>query len=121
MRTFERTHPWLSFRIELRKAAPPLWLLLGEAASKCDHMAGVPLRPATAQSLHQLYLAKGALATTAIEGNTLTEKEVLARIQGKLKLPPSKEYLGQEVDNIVAACNGIGERLRNGDAALRAE
>jgi Fic family protein len=121
MRTFERTHPWLSFRIDLRKAAPPLWLLLGEAASKCDHIAGVPLRPATAQSLHQLYLAKGALATTAIEGNTLTEKEVLARLQGKLKLPPSKEYLGQEVDNIVAACNAIGERLRNGDAAMTAE
>ena len=121
MRTFERTHPWLSFRIDLRKAAPPLWLLLGEAASKCEHIAGVPLRPATAQSLHQLYLAKGALATTAIEGNTLTEKEVLARLQGKLKLPPSKEYLGQEVDNIATACNGIGERLRNDDAALTTE
>ncbi len=121
MRTFERTHLWLSFRVDLRKAAPPLWLLLGEAASKCEHIAGVPLRPATAQSLHQLYLAKGALATTAIEGNTLTEKEVLARLQGKLKLPPSKEYLGREVDNIVTACNGIGERLRNDDAALTTE
>jgi Fic family protein len=121
MRTFERTHPWLSFQIDLRKAQPPLWLLLGEAASKFEHIAGVPLRPATAQLLHQLYLAKGALATTAIEGNTLTEKEVLARLQGKLKLPPSKEYLGQEVDNIVTACNRIGERVRNGDTALTTE
>ncbi len=121
MRTFERTHPWIAFRIDLRKAGPSLWLLLGEAASKCEHIAGVPLRPATAQSLHQLYLAKGALATTAIEGNTLTEKEVLAHLQGKLKLPPSKEYLGQEVDNIVAACNRIGERLRTGDTTLTAE
>jgi Fic family protein len=121
MRTFERTHPWISFRIDLRQAAPSLWLLLGEAVSKCDHVAGVPLRPATAQSLHQLYLAKGALATTAIEGNTLTEKEVLAHLQGKLKLPPSKEYLGQEVDNIVAACNGISDRLHGGDTALTVE
>ena len=121
MRTFERTHPWISFRIDLRKAAPTLWLLLGEAASKCEHIAGVPLRPSVAQSLHQLYLAKGALATTAIEGNTLTEKEVLARLQGKLKLPPSKEYLGQEVDNIAAACQRIGERLRKGDRVLTAE
>jgi Fic family protein len=98
-----------------------LWLLLGEAASKCEHIAGVPLRPSVAQSLHQLYLAKGVLATTAIEGNTLTEKEVLARLQGKLKLPPSKEYLGQEVDNIAVACNGIGEGLRQGDMGLTAE
>jgi Fic family protein len=121
MRTFERTHPWISFRIDLRKAAPTLWLLLGEVASKCEHIAGVPLRPSVAQSLHQLYLAKGALATTAIEGNTLTEKEVLARLQGKLKLPPSKEYLGQEVDNIAAACQRIGEQLRKGDTLLTAE
>jgi len=121
MRTFERTHPWISFRIDLRKAAPTLWLLLGEAASKCEHIAGVPLRPSVAQSLHQVYLAKGALATTAIEGNTLTETEVLAHLQGKLRLPPSKEYLGQEVDNIAAACKAIGERLRQEDATLTAE
>jgi len=96
-------------------------MLLGEAASKCEHIAGVPLRPATAQMLHRLYLAKGALATTAIEGNTLTEKEVLAHLEGKLKLPPSKEYLAQEVDNVVAACNAIGEHLRQGDMPLTVE
>ena len=121
MRIFERTHPWISFRIDLRQAAPSLWLLLGEAVSKCEHIAGVPLRPATAQSLHQLYLAKGALATTAIGGNTLTEQEVLAHLQGKLRLPPSKEYLGQEVDNIVAAVKSITERLSGADAVLTAE
>ncbi len=118
MRTFERTHPWISFRIGFQRATPPLWLLLGEAASKCEHIAGVPLRPSVAHLLHQLYLAKGVLATTAIEGNTLTEKEVLARLEGRLKLPPSKEYLGQEVDNIIAACSQIGERVRTGDIGL---
>jgi Fic family protein len=121
MRTFERTHPWISFRIDLRKATPQLWMLLGEAASKCEHIAGVPLRPSVAQELHRLYLAKGALATTAIEGNTLTEKEVLQHLEGNLKLPRSKEYLGQEVDNIVAACKRIGELLAQGDAGLTPE
>jgi hypothetical protein len=57
-----------------------------------------------AQGLHRLYLEKGALATTAIEGNTLTENEVLQHLEGTLKLPPSKEYPGQEIDNIVGAC-----------------
>jgi len=118
MRTFERTHPWISFRIDLRKATPQLWMLLGEAASKCEHIAGVPLRPSVAQGLHRLYLAKGALATTAIEGNTLTEQEVLQHLEGKLKLPRSKEYLGQEIDNIVGACNRIGKRLAMGDTGL---
>lgn len=76
MRTFERTHPWISFRCDLGKAGVDLWLALGEAASKCEHIARVPLRPATAQALHRLYLAKGAAATTAIEGNTLSEENM---------------------------------------------
>src|SRR5260370_119566 len=118
MRTFERTHPWISFRIDLRQAPPQLWMHLGEAASKCEHIAGVPLRPTTAEMLHRLYLAKGAAATTAIEGNALTEKEVLDHLEGKLKLPPSKEYLAQEVDNIFAACKEMSQRVRGDDEAL---
>ena len=118
MRTFQRTHPWITFRIDLRKATPQLWMLLGEAASKCEHIAGAPLRPSVAENLHRLYLAKGVLATTAIEGNTLTEKEVLQRLDGKLKLPASKEYLGQEIDNVVGACKRIGELLVKGDTGL---
>lgn len=116
MRTYEKTHPWLTFSIDLRKAGPNLWMLLGEAQSKCEHIAGVPLRPSTAERLHQIYLAKGIAATTAIEGNTLSEEEVLARIEGKKTLPPSKEYLGQEVDNILKACSLIGESLFKGES-----
>jgi len=66
--------------------------------------------------LNAVYLAKGALATTAIEGNTLSEQEALQRVQGKLELPPSREYLGKEIDNIVIAANGIFERLITGEA-----
>lgn len=111
MRTFERTHPWISFRLDMRLASPELWLLLGEAASKCEHIARVPLRPATAQQLHMVYLAKGVAATTAIEGNTLQEAEVLKAVEGTLEVSVSRQYLKQEVDNVIAACNRIGERI----------
>ncbi|MFQ5972492.1 MAG: Fic family protein [Alphaproteobacteria bacterium] len=100
--------------MDLRKATPSLWLALGEAQSKCEHIAGVPLRPATAHELHQLYLAKGIQATTAIEGNTLSEDEVRNRIEGRLELPPSKEYQGREVDNILEASNSILEEIARG-------
>jgi len=109
MTTYEQTHPRISFRFDFSRANPELWLLLGEAQSKCEHIAGVPLRPGTAKELHQMYLAKGVLATTAIEGNTLTEEQVLKHIQGELKLPPSQSYLAQEIDNILLACNAIDE------------
>jgi Fic family protein len=105
--TYEQTHPWISFRFDFSRASPQFWLLLGEAQSKCGHIAGVPLRPGTAKELHQMYLAKGVLATTAIEGNTLSEEQVLKHIQGELKLPPSQSYLAQEIDNIIEACNEI--------------
>lgn len=117
MRTYERTHPWLKFSIDMRPAGATLWISLGEAASKCEHLSKVPLRPATAKRLHQMYLAKGVAATTAIEGNTLSEEEVLKAVQGELQVPPSKEYLKQEVDNIIAACNGISSRVAEGQQA----
>ena len=110
-RKYEDSHPWLTFGVDLRHAPFSFWVLLGEARSKLEHLAGVPLRPDAAQELHRLYLAKGAWATTAIEGNTLSEEQVRARIEGSLKLPPSQEYLGQEIDNIVAAVNEIARRL----------
>lgn len=118
---YQRTHPWIAFKIYLRQARPQLWMLLGEAASKCEHIAGAPLKPETAERLHKVYLAKGVQATTAIEGNSLSEKEVLQHLEGKLNLPPSKEYLTQEVDNIVAAFNHIRERLQAGDDSLTSE
>ena len=119
--TYQTTHPWITFRINLERASPQLWMKLGEVASKCEHIAGVPLQPETARRLHQLYLAKGAAATTAIEGNTLTEDEVLKRIEGRLPLPPSREYLGQEVDNIVKACDLIVKGIASGGVVLNSE
>jgi Fic family protein len=111
-RTYEETHSWITFTHNLRAADRKVWLHLGEAQSKCEHIAGVPLTPDTARELHKVYLAKGAFATTSIEGNTLTEEEVRQRLEGRLQLPKSREYLGTEVDNILEACNEMLKDLR---------
>lgn len=113
MRTYEKTHDWITFGLDLRKASYKLWMQLGEAQSKCQHISGVPLAPGVAGEMFKVYLAKGALATTAIEGNTLTEEEVRKHLDGQLTLPPSKEYLRKEVNNIIGACNTIGKRILN--------
>lgn len=111
MRTYERTNPWLKFQLDMRPAGPEIWLDLGEIASKCEHLANLPLRPETREQMHRVYLAKGVAATTAIEGNTLSEADVRKAVDGKLEVSPSKEYLKQEVDNIIAACNEIGKAV----------
>jgi len=120
VRTYIRTHPWISFKLNLRQADYKFWLTLGEAQAKCEYLAALPLQPETAKNLHQIYLAKGVLATTAIEGNTLSEEEVLELVKGKLRLPASKTYLAQETQNIIDACNLISKNLltKTGGKAL---
>jgi Fic family protein len=105
------THPWLTFTVDFRGAPVSLWTALGECHSKCEHIAGVPLRPDVAEILHRVYLAKGIGGTTAIEGNTLTEAEVLKHVEGKLEVPPSKEYLKKEIDNILQEQNRMLDRV----------
>ncbi len=107
-------YPWMTFEVDLRGLSLETWAQLGECLSKCEHLSRVPLKPQLAERMHFVYLAKGAQATTAIEGNTLSEEEVMLMIEDKLELPPSKEYLGQEVENILTLCNEIGSRIREG-------
>jgi Fic family protein len=120
---YQETHKWLSFANDVMKtAAPDLWITLGECQSKCEHLSKYPLRPDVARSIHQMYMAKGVLATTAIEGNTLSEKEVRKLLDGTLEIPPSKEYLAQEVQNIIDECNRIlGEAKKGNHLSLTRE
>ena len=101
------THPWISFRLDLSLTSPRFWTLLGDACSKCEVISGIPLMPETARALNLVSLEKGALATTAIEGNTLSQDEVSRLGRGELHLPPSKEYLGKEVSNILKVFNAM--------------
>lgn len=88
-RRFHRTHPWIGFRHHLERADPLHWSLLGEAAARCDQVAQAVLPPADARRMHRLYLVKGVRGTTAIEGNTLSEEQIRAQLEGRLELPPS--------------------------------
>jgi Fic family protein len=107
-RTYRRTHPWLTFAgVDLQHAPYRLWMQLGELQSKIEDLAGTPLRPDVASELHTTYVVKGVHATSAIEGNTLTEEQVRARIEGRLDLPRSREYLGREIDNIFAGYDHV--------------
>ncbi len=103
--TYLDTHPWITFTLDMREAPVRFWTLLGDACSKCEVIAGMPLMPETARRLNRVSLERGAHATTAIEGNTLSQEEVSELARGRLRLPPSKEYLGIEVGNILGVFN----------------
>ena len=115
-REYHNTHPWISFQLDLRQADPRLWVLLGQIVASGEFMSRALLPPKVASNMARIYLAKGVQATVAIEGNTLSEEEVLAQIDDQLELPASKEYLGREVQNVVDAANEIVRRIHRGDA-----
>lgn len=100
-------HEFINFGLDLRTVSPTTWVLLGEIRSKLEHIASAPLRPEVAQRMQTIYLAKGVHATTAIEGNSLSEEDVRLELDKRLELPKSKEYLAHEVRNIVDACNAL--------------
>lgn len=121
-RAYLKAHSQIDFALDLRSSSPSLWLLLGEAKSKSQHIARALLSPETSDELMQVYLAKGVLATTAIEGNTLSEAEVREVLEGRLELPPSRAYLQREVENVLAAYNEArDEILADPDAPMTIE
>jgi len=83
---------------------------LGQINSTIDAISMTPLLPDYHQQLLWVSLKKGARATTAIEGNTLTEEEI-EKIQGGESLPPSKEYQEIEVKNILEAYTKIRNEI----------
>ena len=110
-REYQRTHPWISFQLDLRRANPRLWVLLGQVVAFGEFVSKALLPPRVASKMARIYLAKGVKATVAIEGNTLSEEQVLDQIDQKLELPASKKYLGREVKNVLDAANWIVEQV----------
>lgn len=100
-------HPWICFHVDLQRIPESTWVSLGQCVSKIEHMLSTPLMPRVAEKMRRLSVSKGIQGTAAIEGNTLDLEEVQRRLDDKLELPDSQEYLGVEIDNLQQAHNLI--------------
>ncbi len=105
------SHDFIKFPPRLGALSPKIWLLLGDIQSQIKQLEGVPIPPESSAELRRIYFSKGVHATTAIEGSTLTELEVRAILDSRLTLPPSREYLQREVENIAGALNAVGREI----------
>ena len=79
---------------------------LGQCDAIILAISNMPLMPEYHETLLGISLIKGAQATTAIEGNTLSDEDVALVAKGQ-SLPPSKEYQEIEVRNILDAFNTL--------------
>ncbi len=105
----DKDYPWINFRFDLGKISYEDWLRIGKCVAWMETLAHTPLKPDAARELLKVYLAKGVHATTAIEGNTLSEEEVRQAVDGRLQVPESRAYLKREVENVIRVCNEIVE------------
>lgn len=106
---YEETHPWIQFpsRLPIHSRYSPVWYLMGEVCSKIRHLADSAVSPEVHNELNRFYLIRGVQGSTAIEGNTLTEKEVGQILDNLEPLPLSKRYQEQEIRNVLAASSQI--------------
>ena len=106
---FYSKYPHLRF-VKQWNLTAETWLILGQCEAYVSAIDNTPILPSHYVSLMQLSLLKGAQATTAIEGNTLSEAEI-QQIMDNQKLPPSKEYQEIEVKNILSAFNELLQEI----------
>jgi Fic family protein len=115
-----RRYPHIRFKCHWQ-LDPETVRLLGKCEALVDTIALLPLQPAYRKQLLSVSLVKGAQATTAIEGNTLTEREVQRVADGE-SLPLSKQYQEREVRNVLDAMNELLARVAyGGDSSLISE
>ncbi len=89
-------------------------MALGECVGLIDALGEFPLTPMLRDKLQSVALSRGAQATTAIEGNTLTDAEIQAILEKK-ELPESRQYQQKELQNAIDAMNEVGERVFNAE------
>ena len=112
MHAYQESHPWITFSAaDLNKLPPAAWMAMGEAWAMCRQFAGTPVQPETAKRLYEVALVKGVQATTAIEGNTLTEEQISGILKGTYTAPPSRAYQEREVRNVINALNSIADQI----------
>lgn len=80
----------------------------------CEQIIGTPLQPDVAEAMHRTAFARGAAATTAIEGNTLTTEQVEGILDGSYTAPSSRAYQQQEVQNVLDAFKMIVGQISSG-------
>jgi len=98
-----KNYPHISFKRKWTLKDDTLYEL-GQCNGIITALHDTPISPEYRKRLLSVSLLKGAQATTAIEGNTLSYDEIEI-IQGGKNLPPSKEYQEIEVKNVLDAFN----------------
>lgn len=114
--TERRTYPGLGYSLGVRKVAANCGWLLGRVCARVEQVRRSILPPAVADVLRADVRIRGISALATLAGNTLGEASLRQLLTDQLEVPPSREYLRQELVNQVAAEEALGDE-RGQDAS----
>ena len=100
---YEKTHPHITFELNLRDAPPRFWTLLADAAAMCDAYSLALLNRDVDEEITGLAARRAAHSSAHIEGNTLTRRQVALLARGELSPPDMTTTQQHEVKNIMDA------------------
>jgi len=102
-RKYKNTHPWITFELDMKKAHPRLWILLGRAVEGCKQLRNARINPNFAENMILESRLRGIYGTTVIEGNTLSYNDIneinsVQRIDIKNEIEKVHERAEKEYD-----------------------
>ena len=104
--------------VDARELAAECGWLLGRTCARIEQLCRSVLPPAVAAALREDVRIRGTLALTTLGGNTLGETVLRQLLTGQRDVPPSRQYLRQELFQQVAALEAVDGAAREGIAHL---
>ncbi len=116
--TYTQTTSWLPYRFDAEQAAVECGWLLGQVCARVSQVCRSILPPVVAASLRADIRVRGIAALAALAGNSLGEGALRQLLAGQLKVPPSREYLRQELVNLLAAESALAAQRAGATPSL---
>ena len=92
--------------------------MVGQCEAYVKAISESPILPHDHAELLRVSLIKGAIATTAIEGNTLSEDDLDQILKQQKHMPPSRAYQETEATNVISALNDLLDLVLNQDGSV---
>ena len=116
--TYTQTTSWLPYRFDAEQAAVECGWLLGQVCARVSQVCRSILPPVVAAELRADIRVRGIAALAALAGNSLGEGALRQLLAGQLKVPPSREYLRQELVNLLAAESALAAQRAGATPSL---
>ena len=114
------THDFIRFPAKLLHISPRMCLLMGEAQATINAIKAMPLQPFDHEILTRIYLAKSLHGTTAIEGNSLSELDVMRIVSGPANVDAARDDLLQ-IQNMNEAFFVLAQDIISGESQFSLE